>query len=94
MQLGRTKLTPEERQRRLREGRCFYSGERGHSIANCRLLKDLARQHPVLVDSGLDASFIDFELAKKLNLETFPLPRPMEASALDGRLPEVGTRVT
>lgn len=43
-------------------------------------------RHPVLVDSGSDASFIDFELAKKLNLETFPLPRPMEASALDGRL--------
>nr|XP_010792517.1 PREDICTED: uncharacterized protein LOC104965258 [Notothenia coriiceps] len=29
-------LTPEERQRRLWEGRCFYCGERGHSIAYCR----------------------------------------------------------
>lgn len=32
MQLGRTKLTPEERQRRFKEGRCFYCGQTGHLL--------------------------------------------------------------
>lgn len=35
MQLGRTKLSAAERQRRLREGRCFYCGELGHLLAAC-----------------------------------------------------------
>lgn len=43
MQLGRTRLTPEERQRRLRDGRCIYCGQRGHLIASCPL-KDQAHQ--------------------------------------------------
>ena len=43
MQIGRTRLTPEERQRRLREGRCIYCGQRGHLIASCPV-KDRAHQ--------------------------------------------------
>ncbi|XP_061605724.1 uncharacterized protein fbxw9 isoform X2 [Phyllopteryx taeniolatus] len=37
MQLGRFRLSPEERQRRLREGRCFYCGQLGHSVSNCHV---------------------------------------------------------
>lgn len=35
MQLGRTRLSLEERQRRLREGCCFYCGQPGHQLASC-----------------------------------------------------------
>lgn len=32
MQLGRARLTEEERRRRQLEGRCFYCGEMGHLV--------------------------------------------------------------
>ena len=35
MHLGRARLTPEERQWRLKEGRCFYCGETGHLVSSC-----------------------------------------------------------
>ena len=35
MQIGRTGLSPEERERRRVEGACFYCGQSGHTIANC-----------------------------------------------------------
>ena len=43
MQLGRTPLSSEERQRRRREGRCLYCGKLGHFLAACPL-KDRAHQ--------------------------------------------------
>lgn len=35
MQLGRTRISPEERRRRLQEGCCFYCGQSGHQQAAC-----------------------------------------------------------
>ena len=35
MQMGRARLSAEERQRRMREGRCYYCGEQGHRVAAC-----------------------------------------------------------
>ncbi|KAI3364873.1 hypothetical protein L3Q82_000927 [Scortum barcoo] len=35
--LGCTKLAPEERQRRLKEGACFYCGQPGHRVSSCPL---------------------------------------------------------
>lgn len=35
MQLGRARLTPEERRKRQLEGRCFYCGEVGHLVISC-----------------------------------------------------------
>lgn len=46
----------------------------------------LALSHPVLVDSEADANFMDYDLASKLNLPFLPLSKPVDASALDGRL--------
>lgn len=40
----------------------------------------------MLIDSGADESFMDWRLAKRLKLTVFPLPKLLEASALDGRL--------
>uniref|UniRef100_A0A3B3H296 Gypsy retrotransposon integrase-like protein 1 n=1 Tax=Oryzias latipes TaxID=8090 RepID=A0A3B3H296_ORYLA len=39
MQVGRTRLSAEERQRRLQEGRCFYCGEIGHPVFSCPVKK-------------------------------------------------------
>lgn len=35
MQLGRARLTPEERQRRRQSGECLYCGKVGHFLASC-----------------------------------------------------------
>lgn len=35
MQLGRAKLTPTERSRRIREGECLYCGQLGHFRSEC-----------------------------------------------------------
>jgi len=35
MEMGRARLPPEERERRMREGRCLYCGELGHRLATC-----------------------------------------------------------
>ncbi len=43
----------------------------------------LSLRHPVLVDSGSDASLMDQELAKRLGLDSFLLPKHLDASALD-----------
>uniref|UniRef100_A0AAV2K7B5 CCHC-type domain-containing protein n=1 Tax=Knipowitschia caucasica TaxID=637954 RepID=A0AAV2K7B5_KNICA len=43
MQLGCARLTPEEREKRMREGRCYYCGGFGHFSATCSA-KARARQ--------------------------------------------------
>lgn len=35
MQLGRTRLTPNERLRRIKSGECLYCGQIGHFLATC-----------------------------------------------------------
>uniref|UniRef100_A0A8C6LTX7 ribonuclease H n=1 Tax=Nothobranchius furzeri TaxID=105023 RepID=A0A8C6LTX7_NOTFU len=38
MQMGRTRLSPEEREHRLRSGLCLYCGISGHFVNNCPVL--------------------------------------------------------
>lgn len=40
MQIGRTRLTPEERQLRFDAKECFYGGQRGHYVTKCLSLND------------------------------------------------------
>lgn len=40
----------------------------------------------VLIDSGADENFMDWNMAKRLHLTVSPLLKPLEARALDGRL--------
>ena len=117
MQIGRTQLSSEERQRRMDEGRCMYCAQVGHFLANCpvrgrftgrqsrlvsrtlfnpnssRLFPTItltyhhfSLSHPVLVDSGADANFMDYGLAKRMGLPRQPLSQSLHARALDGRL--------
>uniref|UniRef100_A0A3P9L044 CCHC-type domain-containing protein n=1 Tax=Oryzias latipes TaxID=8090 RepID=A0A3P9L044_ORYLA len=50
MQVGHSRLTPEERQRRREEGACFYCGKIGHQVNQCR-----ARPRVAAVDSASKA---------------------------------------
>ena len=106
MQLGRTRLTPEERQRRRQEGRCFYCGETGHLISTCPIKKDrrvssnqvskttvrvltkikLNSQYEMeaMIDSGADESLMDWNLARKLQIDCESLDRPIRACSLNG----------
>ena len=109
MQLGRARLSREERQRRQQEGRCFYCGETGHLVAVCparrstrvsnsqisrpasRSLTNIkiichavATEIRVLIDSGADASFMDWGLAKRLELKTELLEKTIKAKDLNG----------
>lgn len=43
MQLGRTRLTPEERERRYKQGLCFYCSNQGHQVRDCPV-KDVAQR--------------------------------------------------
>lgn len=43
MQLGRARLSPAERERRLRENHCLYCGQPGHFVSSCPV-KDKAHQ--------------------------------------------------
>ena len=45
----------------------------------------LTLSHPVLVDSGADANFMDIGLALRLGLAPLPLSHPTFANGLDGR---------
>lgn len=109
MQVGRTHLSPEERQRRLAEGRCIYCRQIGHFIATCPLrdsapahkVRVLTRStlsisnparlqssviltssshsvtHPIFVDSGSHANFMDYsrQLSLTKNLSASETPR-------------------
>lgn len=64
-----------------------FSAKPSRSLFNVRLFTNsLTLDHPVLGASGADESFMDWELVKRLGLTPIPLPKSLEASALDGRL--------
>lgn len=42
--------------------------------------------HPVLIDSGADANLMSYKLTEQLQFDSEPVPQPLSATALDGRL--------
>ena len=95
MQLGRARLTPEERQRRVASCTCLYCGEDmgepNIDFFSCSFA--FSCHCPVgsqslgvnaFIDSGADECFMDSALLKQLVIPTCPLQTPNEATALDG----------
>lgn len=87
MQIGRTKLTVEERTRRLRLirmdssviERVLVSQTHCRNCPSCPTItasfsaSGALIQQPVLVDSGADANFMDTSIARKLGRGSVPL---------------------
>ncbi|KAG1925678.1 retrotransposable element [Pimephales promelas] len=101
MQVGRARLSREERERRRSQGLCLYCGRAGHFIHSCPV-KEQARLRwrqsthctSALLDSGAEGNFMDFRLAHRLQIPVTPLSHPIIVNALNGQeLPRI-THVT
>ena len=62
MQLGRARLSQEERQKRRQEGRCFYCGETGHLVSSCP-----AKRTPVVSSNQVAKTAVRVLTQVKLN---------------------------
>ena len=62
MQLGRARLSPDERLKRRQEGRCFYCGETGHLVSSCP-----AKKAPVVSSNQIAKSAVRVLTQVKLN---------------------------
>ncbi|KAI3373874.1 hypothetical protein L3Q82_022445 [Scortum barcoo] len=80
MQLGRTKLAPEERQRRLKEGVCFYCGKSGHQVKPLPSKRGGSSGLRRVLDA--DESLMDKALASSLGINFEPLHSPVTARSL------------
>ncbi|KAE8287207.1 hypothetical protein D5F01_LYC15176 [Larimichthys crocea] len=66
-----------------------------HQFSHVTLFSEsLSLPLTVVIDSGADASLIDKNLAKRLNLSFVPLDSPMPATALDGHVMYLVTHCT
>lgn len=79
MQLGQTRISHSERQRRLTGKDCLYCGQPGHFTAAC--LAWLLSAHDsvsisFLIDFGADDNFIEQEIATQANIPTEVLFEP------------------
>ncbi|KAG1935783.1 retrotransposable element [Pimephales promelas] len=98
MQVGRARLSREEKERRRSLGLCLYCGGAGHLAFNCPL-KGPARQlrwsthfhdGQALLDSGAEGNFMDHSFAKRLHIPLKPLSHQIHVHALNGqRLPTI-----
>ncbi|KAI3351085.1 hypothetical protein L3Q82_005650 [Scortum barcoo] len=86
MQIGRTRLSPEERACRRQGNLCLYCGQAGHFISRCPAKGTDSPVERGSNDSGADVSLIDEELALQLGITRIPLSKAISASALDGHL--------
>ncbi|KAI2661314.1 Transposon Tf2-6 polyprotein [Labeo rohita] len=91
MQLGVTKLSAEERERRLRNNLCLYCGQAGHIRATCPTrpprppASDLSIHTTALIDSGAAGNFIDADFVRTNHLPILSCVSPVAVAALDGR---------
>ncbi|KAI2643080.1 Retrotransposon-derived protein PEG10 [Labeo rohita] len=91
MQMGRSRLSQQEKQRRRERGLCLYCGATGHIAAQCPLqLHSLAYGCEALVDSGAEGNFLDIKLAQNLKIPKVELSQPISVVALNGQpLPSI-----
>ncbi|KAI2645467.1 Transposon Tf2-6 polyprotein [Labeo rohita] len=92
MQIGSTKLSVEERERRIRSNLCLYCGQPGHIRANCPTRPpasfSLGRvwiETTALIDSGAAGNFIDADFVATNRLSVLSCSPHVTVAALDGR---------
>ncbi|KAI2659925.1 Transposon Tf2-9 polyprotein [Labeo rohita] len=106
MQVGRARLTREERERRRSHGLCLYCGAAGHFAFSCpsssrststllpvRLRWQRLDLHcTALLDSGAEGNFMDFSFARHNHVSLLPLTSSIAVHALNGQtLPTITT---
>ncbi|KAI2646233.1 Transposon Tf2-6 polyprotein [Labeo rohita] len=94
MQVGRARLSREEKERRRSQGLCLYCGAGGHFAFNCPV-KGPARQlrwqnydhHcTALLDSGAEGNFMDYSFALRNHVPLSPLTNTIAVSAFNGQI--------
>ncbi|XDV19983.1 hypothetical protein PO909_025369 [Leuciscus waleckii] len=82
MQVGRARLSREEKERRRSQGLCLYCGGAGHYAHNC----PVKGPSPIaLLDSGAEDNFMDHTFAHKLQIPLKPLTHKIAVHALNGQ---------
>ncbi|KAL7841399.1 hypothetical protein SRHO_G00250900 [Serrasalmus rhombeus] len=82
MQLGRTRLTPEEKQRRRREGLCLYCGQAGHLCSSCPIRPGQTRTAEVSVSfTDMLLNHMSIEVMCILAAETFSVSALVDSGA-------------
>uniref|UniRef100_A0AAR2KLN8 CCHC-type domain-containing protein n=1 Tax=Pygocentrus nattereri TaxID=42514 RepID=A0AAR2KLN8_PYGNA len=82
MQLGRTRLTPEEKQRRRREGLCLYCGQAGHLCSSCPTRPGQTRTAEVSVSfTDMLLNHMSIDVTCILAAETFSVSALVDSGA-------------
>ncbi|KAL1249558.1 hypothetical protein QQF64_020563, partial [Cirrhinus molitorella] len=90
MQLGQLRLLAREKQQRLVQGLCLYCGQAGHFALSCPFSAVISYQGSshtckALIDSGAEASFLDFATAQSWGIPAISLSTPVTVWGLSGR---------
>ncbi|KAK3531335.1 hypothetical protein QTP70_018135, partial [Hemibagrus guttatus] len=83
MQLGRSRLTEQEHQRRIQMRLCYYCGGSGHLIHRCPEKPSSAQV--ALIDSGAAVNLIDRVLVEELQIPTIPCMPSLRITAIDSQ---------
>ncbi|KAL7868633.1 hypothetical protein SRHO_G00100170 [Serrasalmus rhombeus] len=82
MQLGRTRLTPEEKRRRRREGLCLYCGQAGHLCSSCPTRPGQTRTAEVSVSfTDMLLNHMSIDVMCILAAETFSVSALVDSGA-------------
>ncbi|KAK3560480.1 hypothetical protein QTP86_009608 [Hemibagrus guttatus] len=82
MQLGRSRLTEREHQRRTQMRLCYYCGGSGHLIHRC---PEKPFVSSALIDSGAAINLIDRALVEELRIPTIPCMPSLRITAIDSQ---------
>ncbi|KAI7808332.1 Pol polyprotein [Triplophysa rosa] len=102
MQLGRLRLSTQQKQQHVAQGLCLYCGKPGHFAIQCpvkdrahqMLFQGISHTGHALLDSGAEGNFFDAAMTQKWRIPAIPLAEPIEAWSLAGSRLTTVTHVT